>query len=149
MLIASSIVAFKPPVINIAYVEVAQRVAGGTGEAAVECTGASASDYSCYQERYKTLVRGSGVEAAFTDLKDEYEKNPFVKNNCHQLTHVIGRAAADLYGDIPTTYSKGDSFCWSGYYHGAMEAVVAKIGPDKILDQGWNRRHVGCASTQS
>jgi hypothetical protein len=135
MLIASSIVAFQPPVINLAYAEVAQRVVGGTGEAAVECTGASAGDYSCYQERYKTLVRGSGVQAAFAELKDEYDKNVFVRNNCHQLTHVIGRAAADVYGDIPTTYSKGDNFCWSGYYHGAMEAVVAKIGPDKILDQ--------------
>ena len=40
-----------------------------------------------------------------------------------------------MYGDIPTTYSHGDSFCWSGYYHGAMEATVAKIGPDKVLDQ--------------
>jgi hypothetical protein len=40
-----------------------------------------------------------------------------------------------VYGDIPNTYSKGDNFCWSGYYHGAMEATVAKIGPDKILNE--------------
>jgi hypothetical protein len=51
------------------------------------------------------------------------------------MTHVIGRAAFDLYGDLSTTYAQGDNFCWSGYYHGAMEAVAAKLGPDKILNE--------------
>jgi hypothetical protein len=129
---ALSIIVFKPAFVYLSYVQVAQRTAN---EPVVDCSCASANDYSCYQERYKGLVRGSGVEAAFTELKDEYDKSKFVQANCHQLTHVIGRAAANLYGDIPTTYSKGDNFCWSGYYHGAMEAVVAKIGADKILDQ--------------
>jgi hypothetical protein len=87
------------------------------------------------QKRYQDLVHQSGVQAAFTDLKGAYETNEFVKSNCHQITHVIGRAAVDLYDDIPESYSHGDNFCWSGYYHGAMEAVVAKIGPDKILDE--------------
>jgi hypothetical protein len=81
------------------------------------------------------LVRVSGVEAAFDELKEEYEKNGFVRSNCHQMSHVIGRAAAERYGDIPGAYDRGDSFCGSGYYHGVMQAVVARIGAGRILEE--------------
>jgi hypothetical protein len=100
---------------------------------AVDCSGALSNDYACHQERYQNLVLDSGVEAAFAELKDEYEKNEFVKSGCHQMTHIIGRTAADLYGDVTGTFDKGDHFCGSGYYHGAMQAIVAKIGPDEML----------------
>jgi len=101
---------------------------GGDG-----CSGALSSDYACHEERYELLVRESGVETAFAELKGEYRENGFIESNCHQMTHVIGRAAAELYGDVPGTYARGDTFCWSGYYHGAMEAVVAKIGPERVM----------------
>ncbi len=104
-------------------------------KAVTDCSGPLATDYACYQQRYQDLVRDSGVDVAFAQLKDEYANNDFVRSGCHQLTHVIGRAAADLYGDLPTTYSHGDSFCWSGYYHGAMETFVARIGPEKISQE--------------
>ncbi len=101
-------------------------------KAVADCSsGAFAADYRCCQQRYKNLVRNPGVEAAFAELKDEYANNDVLSSYCHQLTHVIGRTAAELYGDLPTTYSHGDSLCWSGYYHGALETFVARIGPDK------------------
>lgn len=121
------------------------------------CSGALAGDYACHEERYEVLVRESGVEAAFVELKGEYRENGFIESNCHQMTHVIGRAAAELYGDVPSTYARGDAFCWSGYYHGAMEGIVAKIGPEKVMaqaggicsDLGGNERysfhHYNCA----
>ncbi|TSC74293.1 MAG: hypothetical protein G01um101448_237, partial [Parcubacteria group bacterium Gr01-1014_48] len=31
-------------------------------------------------------------------------------------------------------YTHGDSFCWSGYYHGVMEGIVSKIG-SKVADK--------------
>jgi hypothetical protein len=117
-LVVLGIVAFEPP---FGY--------------AADCSGASATDYACYQDRYKNLVRSSGVEVAFTELKNEHEKNGFVKLNCHQLAHVIGRTAAELYGDVPSTYGRGDYFCESGYYHGAMETIVAKIGAENMLEE--------------
>ena len=128
-LLASSIIVFEPSFVNRSFATVAPR--GAT----VDCSGAKVSDYACYQERYQDLVRGSGVKAAFDDLKNEYSKNEFVQTNCHQLTHVVGRAAFSLYGDIPNTYGQGDDFCQGGYFHGAIEAVAAKIGPDKIVDE--------------
>jgi hypothetical protein len=75
---------------------------------ATHCSGALSTDYACYQQRYQNLVHESGIEAAFADLKKEYEKNYFVRSECHQLTHVIGRAAAKRYGDIADTYSRGE-----------------------------------------
>jgi hypothetical protein len=85
------------------------------------CSGDPSTDFARLQRRYQDLVRGSGVRAAFAELKDELTRNELAKSNCHELTHIIGHAAAELYGDVPTTYSQGDSFCGSGYYHGAME----------------------------
>jgi len=132
-LAASTIIVFRPSFIDRSY-GAAFRQAGG--DTAIDCSGPSANDFSCYQKRYQDLVYNSGVEAAFADLKEESEREQFVKDTCHELTHAIGRAAADLYGDdIATTYSRGDNFCASGYYHGAIETIVANIGPDKILDE--------------
>src|SRR5919112_1705813 len=123
-LIAGSIMVFGPSLI---------------GPRVADCGGHSANDYSCYQKRYQDLVDNSGVEAAFADLKDEFAKERFVKAACHQLTHDIGRAAANLYGgDVTRTYSQGDDFCGSGYYHGAMESVVANVGAENILDEADN-----------
>ncbi len=137
-LVAFGIVVAGPSLTDRSSTEVAQQPAGEpstTGETPADCSGDLANDYACFQERYQGLVRGSGVEAAFTELKDEYEENELVQAQCHQLTHVIGRAALDLHGDLASTYNRGDNFCWSGYYHGAMEAIVAKIGPDEILEE--------------
>lgn len=111
-------------------------VANPTETAAnVDCSAASSNDYLCIQRRYQDIVRDFGVQAAFAELRGEMASSEFVSSNCHQMTHVIGRAAADIYGDIPSTYSLGDSFCGSGYYHGALETIVAKIGPDRILEE--------------
>jgi hypothetical protein len=104
----------------------------------IDCSGPKANDFSCYQMRYENLVYNSGVEAAFADLKDEFAKEKFVQASCHELTHGIGRAAAELYGDVASTYSRGDDFCGSGYYHGALETIVANIGADNILDEADN-----------
>jgi hypothetical protein len=134
-LCALGILVFRPAFVEHSYAAVFGPVPSGE-EAAVQCSGPLANDYSCYQKRYQDLVYGSGVEAALAELKDEFAKEPFVKSNCHQLTHVIGRTAAKLYdGDVASTYGRGDDFCASGYYHGAMETVVADIGADKIREE--------------
>src|SRR5919199_4870577 len=137
-LTAVSIIVFRPSFIDHVYaLEEFQQTA--STNTSIDCSGPSASDYSCYQKRYQDLVYNSGVQAAFADLKDQFKKEQFVKEHCHELTHAIGRAAANLYsGDVASTYSQGDDFCASGYYHGAMETIVANIGADKILDEADN-----------
>ncbi len=114
----------------------AAREPAKTSEAvATGCSGDPSTDFACLQKRYQALVRGLGVEVAFTELKHELTYNELARSNCHELTHIIGHTAAELYGDIPTTYGRGDSFCGSGYYHGAMEAIVLNIGADKVLEE--------------
>lgn len=102
---------------------------------AVACTGDNASNFSCWQAYYGAVVAGQSPEAAFAIFKQDYQTNPYIKSNCHQIGHVIGRAAAKKYDTLKETYAHGDNFCWSGYYHGAIETVAQQIGPDKILSQ--------------
>jgi hypothetical protein len=131
-LVALGLVLFGPSFVGNSSAEGVARPAAS--EAAVaDCSGASKLDYACYQERYRALVLNSGVEAAFEELKEEHEENGFVRTACHHLTHVIGRTATELYGGLPGAFAHGDPFCSAGYYHGAAEAVVTKIGADQAL----------------
>lgn len=112
----------------------ASETAGATESAATGCSDGASTDFACLQRRYQNLVRDSGVELAFAELRNEIGRNQLASSKCHELTHVIGHTAAEIYGDVASTYSRGDSFCGSGYYHGAMEAVVIKVGADKVLE---------------
>jgi hypothetical protein len=51
------------------------------------------------------------------------------------MTHVIGRTAVELYGDLAGAFGRGDPICSAGYYHGAVEAVMAKVGANKVLEE--------------
>ncbi len=88
--------------------------------------------FGCYEDYYRALVKSKGVAAAFTDLKQRYNENAYVSSQCHPITHVIGGTATELYPDVGQAYTKGDSFCWSGYYHGVMEGVIGKISRDDL-----------------
>ena len=87
-----------------------------------------ASNFDCYQIYYQDVTKKFGVTSAFAQLKKQYSQNNYVQAQCHPLTHVIGQSAVDLYSTLSEAYTKGDSFCWSGYYHGLMEGMVFKLG---------------------
>ncbi len=94
----------------------------------LECT-----DFYCFEKHYQNLVEKQNITAAFSDLKMQYEKdNSLVKNYCHLLTHVIGRAAVKKYPDLIEAYRQGDHFCWSGYYHGVMEGNLYKTKTEEL-----------------
>ncbi len=101
----------------------------------VSCDGAAASEFKCWEQRYQQIVNNDSPKAAFSDVRAVYEKSEYMRANCHQVSHVIGRAAAERYGDVVAAYNEGDNFCWSGYYHGVMETVVKKIGVENIVSQ--------------
>lgn len=92
------------------------------------CVREGRQDFACYKIFYTDLVQKSGVKIAFDDLKVRYASTPAVKNGCHQITHVLGRAGADLAGGVGSAFALGDAMCWSGYYHGVMEEVLKGIG---------------------
>jgi hypothetical protein len=109
-----------------------QIVANPSADIKDSCTSASSS-YSCYKKQLTEITNKQSPEAAMALVKKEYSLNSYVKSQCHQLTHVIGRAALDKYKNVADTYAHGDQFCWSGYYHGAMEEVALINGYDYLL----------------
>ena len=101
----------------------------------VDCVGAQVSDFKCWEQRYEAMTTLDSPKAALKDIRQAYEKESFIVTNCHQLSHVIGRAAGKKFGDVSKAYAEGDNFCWSGYYHGVMEAIALITGPEKVLTE--------------
>jgi hypothetical protein len=106
-----------------------------SGVGAEECVGAAALDFACHEAHLRSLVLSGGSDAAFSELKADFASIGLVRAGCHQLTHAIGRAAADLSGRISGAYAEGDPFCSAGYYHGAAEAVVVQMGAATALNE--------------
>lgn len=99
------------------------------------CTGSDASNFDCYQTFYQNLVRNKGIAAAFADLKTRYTESDYVQSQCHPLTHVLGRTEAEKFTKVSAAYTYGDSFCWSGYYHGVLETFAHRIGIQNLPSQ--------------
>ncbi len=122
-----------------AYDQEAQLKANGGGAGSIAqveiCSGSQSNTFDCYEDYYFEMVKKEGIRAAFTDIHARYETNAYVKSQCHPLTHIIGRAAAGLYEKVADAYVQGDSFCWSGYYHGVLEGVIGKVGRSSLVSQ--------------
>ena len=97
----------------------------------VACEGAAALDFSCFERRYVALVRARGARPALRDLARERARNGYVRAACHQLTHRAGRAAGAIAG--MRAFDDGAPLCSSGYYHGVIESVMARIDPADVV----------------
>lgn len=126
----------EPP--RVELLEKAQSVvlaqATRSAELPAICSG-DMSNFGCYDRYFGGLVRDKGITAAFVDLKDQYQTSQYVRNQCHQLTHVIGRYAVTKFPTVGEAYKEGDSFCWSGYYHGVLEGFAERIGKQNIVNE--------------
>lgn len=98
------------------------------------CAKSQTITFSCYKKQLMDITKDQGPEKAFALVKQQYAAVVYVKSQCHQLTHVVGRAAYAKYGDLANTFAHGDQFCWSGYYHGVMEQLADEQGTQKFLD---------------
>ena len=99
----------------------------------IHCTGVNAS-FKCSKQHFAVLTKEVGIKAAIADLKAEYAHSPEIVSDCHQLSHTIGNNAVDHYdGNIAKAFLDGDSFCWSGYYHGVVERAVSRIGEAQFI----------------
>ncbi len=100
------------------------------------CSGSLAIDFRCYENYYKHIILSKGVEkgvsASFQDLKARAANNSYALGQCHPLTHSLGRFAAESSTDVASAYMHGDSYCWSGYYHGVLETFVYRIGAQDL-----------------
>ncbi len=89
--------------------------------------------FSCYKKELTTLTQQSSPKEAFDLIKNQYSSVPYVKSQCHQLAHVVGRVAYEKYQNLSETFSAGDKYCWSGYYHGAIEELTKVKGYNYIV----------------
>ena len=99
------------------------------------CTGQNATNFECYKHYYKSKVRSDGIAAAFTDAKQREKNNAYALSMCHPIVHAIGHAAVEKFDNVTDAFEHGDSHCWSGYYHGVMEGIIARIGRDQLPNQ--------------
>src|SRR3989344_4714078 len=83
------------------------------GAPADTCSQKNDISFGCYKEELEQIISDQGPEYAFALLKDQYEKVPYIKSQCHQLTHVVGRASYYKYGNLSDTFAHGAQFCWS------------------------------------
>ena len=97
------------------------------------CTSSSDQEsILCLEKEYQEYTEKNGVAASFNKLEAAYKSDPNVQADCHQIAHVIGRTEADMVNNVDAAYAQGNNFCWSGYYHGVMESIVAKIGVNNL-----------------
>lgn len=97
-----------------------------------ECQKATPANYQCYAKYFASLAYTQSVDKAFEIMQAAYETDAFVKAECHQLSHVVGRTAYVKTGSLQKAYANGNNFCWSGFYHGAIEHAIAKLGANTI-----------------
>jgi hypothetical protein len=99
----------------------------------IHCVGENTNSFVCWRSHFAELTAGFGPKMALEDIKNLYKYNSYVISQCHQLTHVIGHGAIEKYPDISEAFTYGDPVCWSGYYHGAVEAAIRKLGRDGFI----------------
>lgn len=90
-----------------------------------ECTG---KNFGCYASYLRARTINAEPKMAFADLRQAYETDAVVRQQCHELAHVIGEAAFEKYGSVAEATAHGDGMCQAGYYHGLEEAAA---GHDK------------------
>ena len=104
-----------------------------TQYSAIKCAGQQEADFQCWKTYFEAIVYNDSPEESLKQAQIENDKGSYVRSNCHQVAHVIGRASAKVYElNVADTFEHGNQFCASGYYHGAMESVTAEIGAQKV-----------------
>lgn len=99
------------------------------------CQGKEHTNFDCYEAYFRSLVEHEGITVSFQELKALYETNDYARAQCHPLTHVIGAEAVSKFATVAQAYQEGDSFCWSGYYHGVLEGVIGQVGHSNLAKE--------------
>jgi hypothetical protein len=95
-----------------------------------ECAGADRIDFRCYQRRYRAMTIAGSPRAAIRDLGERSRRVGYLRAACHQLMHGIGREAGRTAG--LRAFAEGDDSCSSGFFHGVVEAVMARAGATSL-----------------
>ena len=83
-------------------------------------------DRVCTEQAFGNIAYEQTPKTALALVRRLYNTDAAVKSDCHRIVHTIGSAALAKYHSVPIAFSKGDSTCWSGYYHGILERAFLK-----------------------
>jgi hypothetical protein len=100
--------------------------AAGTFEpdstALASCSGAA----RCLEQAFGNLAYKRGPRFTLRLFQRRMQTDATVESDCHRIAHTIGSASlARFRGDVAQAFARGDSTCWSGYYHGILERSFA------------------------
>lgn len=56
----------------------------------------------------------------------KHEQEPALFSQCHTYLHFLGQFTLEKIGDISAVLRNGNSICFSGFYHGALEIYLQK-----------------------
>jgi methionine-rich copper-binding protein CopC/putative copper export protein len=118
----------------------ADEVGSSAGQAATvvnvaSCAALPVGGPDCYRAYFADRMRSDGAEAALTEIGALSETDPYVGAQCHQVTHDLGRDAAEYYPTLSEALAFDATVCWSGYYHGVVEQELSGHDEDWLLAQ--------------
>src|SRR5436309_2262348 len=84
------------------------------------------SDYACYKQAFGNIAYYDGPETALSRLATYMKTNEEVNTGCHQIAHSIAHAGyAHFHDSAAPARGHGAMTCWSGDYHGLLDAAFA------------------------
>lgn len=119
------------------------------------CQGNVQQKISCWEDVIIKTLEEDGVDAAFSVVDHLYANQEEFGEGCHQVAHIIGEAAFDLYAsDEDFEVSEKSTYCGFGFYHGLMEQLLRETGDLKLAGEFCHyiddklRRYTGDAGLQ-
>lgn len=88
-----------------------------------KCMNLGTEKNNCYIEFVNEYAQGKTIKDVLRDLEIARTQNTAIENDCHPMTHAIGRYALDVYGNVGDAFQECDFTCHSGCYHGVMERM--------------------------
>jgi hypothetical protein len=110
-------------------------VVGALGESTESCLSihTSGTRPQCWEADLQTELKRNGLDAAFLLFEKLYAESAEFKENCHDVMHVLGKAAYHDYkarGEVQSREST--RFCGYGFYHGFTETMLSEEGLNNL-----------------
>lgn len=77
----------------------------------------------CYDDFLRSYAGDKLAYELLAELELARQQQVEIENNCHPMTHAIGRRALERQGNVGDAFDVCDLTCHSGCYHGVMERL--------------------------
>ena len=96
-------------------------------DALLSACDSSSSPTQCWYDGVEAILKIKGVDVAFEAIARLYDTEPSFAQACHSFTHRVGEVAYEKFiANEQFAVSPKTSYCGYGFYHGFMEALLAR-----------------------